>query len=261
MRSNARMIIIAMLLTSVGLGQVQAAMQPNSYPQETRLVQFVYDSNRTYDILTRPNAITDIQLTEGETLTALALGDTVQWVYDQAPNHIFIKPSRANIFTSATIVTNKRSYQLQLRAMPADGNWYQRVTWRYPQLVVARQLATAKKNKEKERIAGLEAGPISSAKQLDFDYRIQGKAKFRPISVFDDGRFIWLKMPANAQITPAVFIKRGRKLVLVNYTVRGDYIVVQRLADTLVLKAGKPEVVIRRHGSASNWNARSQFDF
>ena len=249
----------ALLITA--FWPLYAAMAPTAFPQETRLVQFVYDQNRTYNILTRPNAITDIQLTEGETLVALALGDTVQWIYDQAPQHIFIKPTRENIFTSATIVTNKRSYQLQLRAMPADGNWYQRVTWNYPRLVVARKRAIAEKNREKRRIANLEAGPVSSPDQLDFDYTIKGKAKFRPISVFDDGRFTWLKMPPNSQTTPAVFLKRKGKLVLVNYTVRGDYIVVQRLAKTLVLKAGKPEVIIRRNGTGSNWNAHSQFDF
>ena len=253
--------VVAGTLLLTALWPVNAAMAPTTFPQETRLVQFVYDSNRTYNILTHPNAITDIQLTDGETLTALALGDTVQWIYDQAPQHIFIKPTRENIFTSATIVTNKRSYQLLLRAMPADGNWYQRVTWSYPRLVVERKRVIAEKNKEKQRIAGLEAGPVSSPNQLDFDYTIKGSTEFRPLSVFDDGRFTWLKMPPNSQTTPAVFLKRNGKLVLVNYTVRGDYIVVQRLAKTLVLKAGKPEVIIRRHGSNSNWNARSQFDF
>lgn len=246
--------IAAALFATACAGQAMAAMEPASFPQETRLVRFVFDANRTFDILTRPNAITDLSLPPGETLTAFALGDTVQWVYDQAPGHIFIKPSREDLFTSATIVTNKRSYQLQLRSMPADGNWYQRVSWEYPELVVARQQQAAEEAK-------LEAGDIPSPEKLRFGYKIKGDAAFAPTMVFDDGTFVWMKLPADTQETPAVFMREKNKLVLVNYTVRGDYILVQRLAEQLVLKTGKSEVQVIRQGGRDTGNSRTRFDW
>lgn len=255
--THTRKVLAAAVLLAAGFGNAQSAMSPMTFPQETRLIQFVFDKNRTYNILTRPNATTNIQLSPGETMTAFALGDTVQWIYDQAPGHIFIKPTRANLFTSATLVTNKRSYQLQLRSSPSDGNWYQRVTWNYPRLVIARKQLKTAKEKENQRITKLEAGQVNAPDSLDFNYKIKGRAGFKPISVFNDGRFTWLKLPANAETTPAVFLKRKNKLVLVNYTVRGDFIVVQRLANTLVLKAGDSEVIVRRSGFSSGWSTRS----
>lgn len=241
------------LLATACAGPALAAMAPSAFPQETRLVRFVYDENRTFDILTRPGAVTDIWLPSGETLVAFVLGDTVQWIFDQAPGHIFVKPARENLFTSATIVTSKRSYQLQLRSMPADGNWYQRVSWEYQGLVVARQQA--------EEEAKPEAGDLPSPEKLRFGYKIKGSASFAPTTVFDDGRFVWMKLPSGTQETPAVFMREKNKLVLVNYTVQGGYLIAQRLADQFVLKTGKSEVHVVRQGGRDIGNRRSRFDW
>lgn len=243
LRSKRHGLALAVMLAIAGLGNAQAAMEPTQFPQETRLVRFVYDENRTFDVLTQPNAITDIRLSPGETLTAFALGDTVQWVYDQAPGHIFVKPTREGLYTSATLVTDKRSYQLQLRSMPKDGNWYQRVSWEYPSLVVSRASESSA-----PVVAQTDAGEIASPDKLRFGYRVKGSAPFAPTNVFDDGERTWLRLPSGIQDTPAAFLREGGKLTLVNYTLRGDYMVIQRVIDTLVLKAGKSEVVVTRDG-------------
>ena len=243
--STALVIVVAAFWCAAG---ASAGMEATSYPQETRLVRFVYDQNRSYDILTRPNTTTDIQLAQGEMVVAFALGDTVQWIVDQAPGHIFIKPTRENLFTSATLVTDKRSYQLQFRAMPEDGNWYQRVHWEYPSIVIARKQVEKKAKEEKKRVSDLGAGAVASPDALNFDYEVKGEAPFAPITVFDDGRFTWMKMPDNAQDTPAVFLKNENenRLILVNYVIRGEFLVVQRLADAFVLKTGGHEVLVQK---------------
>lgn len=236
-----RALVMAVAATSLVAGfagAVQAAAQPAPFPQETRLISFVYDEHQTYDVLTRPGAITDIRLADGETMSAFALGDTVQWVFDQAPGHVFVKPVRPGLFTSATLVTNIRTYQLQLRSMPSDGNWYQQVTWSYPNIIVARQA-------EQKKLADMEAGEVhASPDKLNFSYKVSGRSDFAPSSVFDDGRFTWMRMPDGIQDTPAVFLREEGKLTLVNYSQRGNYLVVQRLADEFILKVGEREVVV-----------------
>lgn len=252
--------LLSCLLISIAcVGQSFASMQATSFPQETRLVRFVYDKNRSYDIITRPNAVTDIQLGSNETLDAFVLGDTVQWIYDEATGHVLIKPTRENLFTSATIITNKRTYQLQLRSMPVDGNWYQRVSWEYPKLVIARKNLVKKAQAEEKRISDLSAGPISSPENLNFKYSVKGKAAFKPVAVFDDGRFTWIQLPKSLQEVPAAFISdKSGKHVLVNYVIKGDFIVVQRLAKKIVLKTGSSEVFITKNTGffSSNSNDR-----
>ncbi len=84
--------------------------------------------------------------------------------------------------------------------------------------------------------------------RLDFDYRLVGTAPFRPQVVFDDGHSMWLRIPPHESL-PALFQAGEDGLVLVNYAVRGDWVVIPRILPRLVLKLGKSEVDIQRHAS------------
>ena len=81
-------------------------------PGDNRLVVFRYDANNTYTILTMPGVPTDIQLAPEEKITGFAIGDSVQWLVEELPGHLFVKPLRADLFTAGTIVTERRTYQL-----------------------------------------------------------------------------------------------------------------------------------------------------
>lgn len=93
-----------------------------------RIVRFIADPNNTYVVYLHPGMVTDIKLAPGEHLEALALGDSVQWVTQQVPGSgdVFVKPVKAGIETSATLVTNQNSYQMMLVSRKTD-TWYQEV--------------------------------------------------------------------------------------------------------------------------------------
>jgi P-type conjugative transfer protein TrbG len=215
-------------------------------PGDNRLVTFVYDANDSYTILTRPRSVTNLALRSGESVLALALGDTTQWMTEIIEGHVFVKPLRENIFTTGTLVTNQRTYQLTLRASPENGKFYQRVSWEYPTLVRHRG-EPPPAHPAAERVA--EQPSISTAVDITkvrFGYSIKGEAPFRPVNVFDDGTFTYLKLPASLQDMPAVFVQGvGTKaLELTNYVVKGEHVIVQRLAEKIVLKLGKVEVEV-----------------
>lgn len=225
----------------------QAEMAPQPLPGDTRLVVFRYDPNNTYTIYTMPGAVTDIQLNDDEKLTALALGDTMQWTVAKTDGHVFVKPIKPGLFTSATLVTDKRSYQLTFRSIKGKGRWYQRVSWQYPQLLMLQQEHIAAEHqaeaKEKQRLDNINVSPNVAIENLNFDYTIKGDADFRPLEVFDDGHFTWMRV--KVQEMPALFIMDEEgKTDLANYIVKGDYIVLERLAPMAVLKLGNQEVRI-----------------
>lgn len=231
-------------------------------PGDVRLVVFNYDANNTFTILALPGNITDIQLNEGEKITALAMGDSVQWITAKADGHIFIKPTKPNIFTSATLVTDQRTYQLTMRSSPEGGKWYQRVSWQYPELIVMKQteqeaqakalkIATdAIKAEEKKRQADVIATTISKApgnpiENLNFDYTVTGEAEFKPVQIFDDGKMTWLKMNNKVQEWPATFILDESNVTEVINPLRdGAFIKVTRLFKRCVLKLKDKEIVI-----------------
>ena len=254
---------ILAVITLIGIsGGAWAESQSISMPGDAKLVVFSYDENNTFTVLAMPGNITDIQLNEGEKVTALAMGDSVQWVTAKTDSHIFIKPTRSNIYTSATLVTDQRTYQLTLRASPDGGKWYQRVSWKYPELIIMKQSeveAQAKAQKiasdailaeEKKRQADSMAITISKApgnpvESLNFDYTVQGNAEFKPTQILDDGKVTYLKMNKKLQEWPATFIVDENNVTEVINPLRdGDFIKVTRLFKKCVLKLNDKEVII-----------------
>lgn len=231
---------------------------------DTRLIVFAYDPNVVYTILSRPLSVTHIQLGEDETIKSVWGGDKIQWNIEaeDGGRNIFIKPIRSDLVTSLTVITNRRNYQLTLRSNTESGRWYQRVSWQTPDLAIYRattnESIVSKVSQEEERLESLSAGEVGvkSPDQLNFNYRLSGDADFRPEQVFDDGRFVWIRIPQTQEL-PAVFLlnKKG-DLEVINFVKKGDFLIVQRLADQLALVLDKEKVVIKRTGGSVNVNSR-----
>ncbi len=230
-----------------------AEIKPIPMPGDTRLVEFPYEPNDTFVVLTRPKSVTDIVLHPDEEVVGLALGDTFQWQVKDTRGHIFIKPLRPNISTSVTLVTSVRSYQFTLQASPEDGLWYQRVSFTYPQLlVIERERQESFKraeNVEKSRLDAQIVAPKLSPENLNFEYTLKGEASFRPTQIFDDGKFTWVRMPKSQDMPAFFMVAEDGAVELINTHIRGEYVVVQRLVDKLLLKLGKTEVTIERNGA------------
>ncbi|WP_083491479.1 TrbG/VirB9 family P-type conjugative transfer protein [Thauera sp. 27] len=252
------------LLSALSVPPALAESRPIALPNDSRLIEFVYRPNEMYTILSRPEAVTNIQLSDDEELVTLAMGDTAQWVVSNTQGHIFIKPVFSDLVTSATLVTTKRTYQLTLRSSPPDGKFYQQVSWHNPQLIAyrneqarARVVAAELDTKFREaRLASTVVSEDVSLEKLNFDYSISGKADFAPSTVFDDGKFTWLRL-GNVQQMPAVFmINESKDVELLNFTLRDNYIVIPRIVPGVLLKLGKQEVKITR-GKSRSWFATS----
>ena len=249
MRPNRWYLAVVTLL--LFNGAVNAESEPFPLPSDNRLVVFRYDANQTYTVLAVPGAVTDIAIGDDEELTiAPALGDSVQWRVETAGRHVFVKPIKSDLFTSMTLVTTKRTYQVTLRSSPQGGKWYQRVSWEYPDIIIGQfkqiKHAIEDKRSEDRRLADQIVTERVDYAKLNFDYRIKGDKRFMPTTVFDDGKFTWIKLPADLQDMPALFIVENTALKLINYTQRGDYLVVHRTAPKFVLKLGSAETVITK---------------
>lgn len=242
--------LVAGFLVAASISGAHAEIKPIPMPADVRLVEFPYEPNDTFIVLARPRSITDIVLHPDEEIQTMALGDTFQWQVKDSKGHIFVKPLRPNISTSVTLVTSARTYQFTLQSSPEDGAWYQRVSFTYPQLMVLereRKVAAQRVvDNESQRLERQIVTHNVSIENLNWDYRVDGDAGFKPTQVFDDGRFTWVRMP-KTQDMPAFFLEtENGERELINTHLKGDYVVVQRLIDKLVLMLGKKEVKIVR---------------
>lgn len=248
MKNALILAIVGALFSHASYAEIEAIPMPG----DNRLVVFPYDPNNTFTILTIPGSVTDITLSPDEKVEALALGDSVQWAVAKTEGHVFVRPLRPSLFTSATLVTDKRTYQITLRSGPLQGKWYQRVSWNYPDLIIFKEQKEASNRAASDAESHRKAAMVVSRgsgvpiENLNFNYQLKGESDFKPTQVFDDGTFTWIRFGRKLQEMPALFIQgEDSKYELVNYITQDEYLKVQRLFGMAVLKLGKEEIEIK----------------
>lgn len=231
-----------------------AGSDPLTMPGDARMAVFPYSRDQIYRIMTAPLKNTTIELGKGERLTTdPAMGDSVQWVIDtDGENHVFVKPVKPGLVNTLHLTTNVREYDMTLVSSPMGGLFYQTVRFSYPGSVMAKVRAREQAGggtaggRGDETGSQTDSGPIGvSPDKLNFDYTVSGSASFRPETVFDDGKAVWLRLPADAPFAVPL-VKDHGDVVSPNFIRRGQYIVVQEVANEIVLRAPNEEVTIKR---------------
>lgn len=241
----------------LGIGDLSDAMNPLSplnggvdpiaLPGDARLVIFPYSQDQIFRVLTAPLKTTTIEFPAGETIVSEpAWGENVRWEFDvDGANHLYVRPHAAGLVNTLSVNTNKRSYEFTLVSSPLGGMFYQKVRFNVSQPLMA-------KMKSRESEAEREGGPSSadplvgvSPDKLNFDYGISGNADFKPDHVFDDGKAMWIRIPKGAE-WPVALVKDGSDFMVANFIRRGDFLVLQRLAEVVTLRSGDAEVTIQR---------------
>lgn len=228
-----------------------ATLEPAADGYVNAMQVYPWNEGALYHVLTAPGQVTDIALQPGETLGAVAAGDTVRWVIGDTTSgsseakrtHVLVKPFTAGLSTNIIITTDRRTYHLSLTS--TAHNAMAALSWTYPQDQLLALKAEADAARAVEPVAtGL------SVDQLHFDYAISGnQPAWRPLRAFDDGRQTFIEFPATLSVgeAPPLFLVDGKGTAsLVNYRVQGHYYVVDRLFETAELRLGlKHQDVVR----------------
>jgi type IV secretion system protein VirB9 len=212
---------------------------------------YPFSDGTIYQVYTAPGLVTDIMLQPGETLVAVASGDTARWVIgdttsgsgDGKQTHVLVKPVSASLLTNLVITTDRRAYHIRLASTSATA--LSSLRWTYPQdeLLAVRRKAEAAQ----------AAAPVATGlaiEQLHFNYAISGdRPPWRPLRVFDDGTRTYVEFPAslaNGDAPPLFVVGPDRKAELVNYRLRDRFYVVDRIFDAAELRLGlKKQQVVR----------------
>jgi type IV secretion system protein TrbG len=208
---------------------------------------YPFTQGALYQVYTAVGQITDIALQPGEQLVGsgpVAAGDTVRWIIGDTESgagptkqvHILVKPTRPDLTTNLVINTDRRTYHLELRA--TERTYMASVSWQYPQ---DQLIALRRQNQAAEA-----AQPVASGVDLasvNFRYAIEGdRAPWRPLRAFDDGRQVFIEFPrgiAQGEMPPLFVVgPEGDTSELVNYRVRGNHMIVDRLFAAAELRLG-----------------------
>ena len=201
--------------------------------------------------------MTDIALEKGEALTSVSAGDTERWTVGDTVSgsggneqvHILVKPMAPQLSANAVMTTTRRTYYLDLKSF-AD-TYMAAVSWRYPHDAI-RQIKRRVLDKPRLTQASFTKPILEfDADELRFDYSIKGDTpNWRPKRVFDDGQKIYIEFPDDLAVSeaPPLFITDDDDKIgkLVNYRVKGEFYIVDRLFDFAELRLGEKDQTIVR---------------
>ena len=231
------------------------ASQPQPI-REGQRVLYVFGASQAR-LVCAPLRVCLIELERGERIAkgGLHLGDTHRWGVQAARGgdkvHLVVKPVAANLRTTATIITDRRTYYVDLVSdeeayMPAIG-------WVYPQ----GSALPVGNGAQQESGGGTASQPDSLAdlSTLDFGFLVSGcnGCSWRPSRVYTDGQQTVIQLPAEAmegELPALLAVGAGGEAALVNYRVHGNRYVVDAVLSEAALVAGaggkRARVVIRR---------------
>ena len=231
----------------VNQANAAARVQPvrNGFINSMQVYPFV--DGALYQVYASPGQITDIGLQPGEQLVGsgpVAAGDTVRWIIGDTESgtgvgkqvHILVKPTRPELTTNLVINTDRRTYHMELRSTPST--YMASVSWQYPQ----DQLIALRRQNTEAQAAEPVANGIDLAR-VNFRYEVTGdRAAWRPLRAFDDGKQVFIEFPrgiGQGEMPPLFVVgPRGNTSELVNYRVRGNYMIVDRLFAAAELRFG-----------------------
>jgi type IV secretion system protein VirB9 len=216
-----------------------ARVEPRREGYYNAIQIYPWSEGALYQIYAAPGQITNIALEPGESLTGagpIAAGDTARWIIGDTTSgsgataqvHILVKPTRADISTNLVITTNRRTYMIELHAREA--HYMPAVAWAYPALPAGQR-------------ASVPAAPIIPAEAArNYRYGLSGDSPpWRPISVFDDGRRVYVVFPrgiVQGEMPPIFVIGADGKTQIVNSRIHQNILIVDLLFGAAELRLG-----------------------
>ncbi|WP_346913134.1 P-type conjugative transfer protein TrbG [uncultured Roseibium sp.] len=224
-----------------------ARVEPRQEGYYNAIQIYPWSEGALYQVYSAPGQITDIALEPGETLTGagpIAAGDTARWIIGDTESgsgtsrrvHILVKPTRPDIMTNLVITTDRRTYMIELRSR--DDPYMPAVAWAYPQPPASQGAAPS-------------TPVIPAASVRHYRYGLQGDSPpWRPVSVFDDGRRVYIVFPAGivqGEMPPLFVLGSDGEPEIVNSRIYRNILIVDRIfaAAELRLGSGDRQQIVR----------------
>ncbi|VDC19271.1 MULTISPECIES: P-type conjugative transfer protein TrbG [Alphaproteobacteria] len=227
-----------------------ARVEPRREGYYNAIQIYPWSEGALYQVYAAVGQIATIALEPGESLTGagpIAAGDTARWIIGDTESgsgptrrvHVLVKPTRPDISTNLVITTDRRIYMIELRAREAL--YMPSVAWAYPAPQPGRRVATP----------SAPIIPAEAARNYRYGLQVQGSSPpWRPVSVFDDGRRVYVVFPrgiVQGEMPPIFVLGTNGEPQIVNSRIHQNVLIVDRLfgAAELRLGSGDRQQVVR----------------
>jgi type IV secretion system protein VirB9 len=220
------MTFVAFLLGFAAAASAETLPSPGLLDPRIRAAP--YSPDQVYRLQGFVGFETDLQFEAGEAFVGLGAGDIEGISFVAQDNHLFLKPKAAKVGTNLTIVTSRRTYQLDYSAsaMHPDGT---------QEVIYALRFVYPESAKEPGEARALD---VRSQGPKNIDYWYCGSPAIMPIAASDDGVHTRLTFAGNAD-QPAIFVlnEDGTESLL-NFSMDEGDVILHRVARRLILRRG-----------------------
>lgn len=206
---------------------------------DPRIRSAAYSAEQVYVLRGFVGYQTDLQFEAGEHFLGLGAGDIEGVSFVAEDNHLFLKPKAEKVGTNLTIVTSRRTYQIDYSASPAHPDATEEVTYAlrftYPEAKATASAVSQALNAETHRTRNI-------------DYWFCGNPALKPAAASDDGVHTRLRFPGNAE-QPAIFVlNEDGSESLLNFSMDEGDVILHRIARRLILRRGRLAACIVNKG-------------
>lgn len=235
-------LLVALIFSSY---QVSALDVPVGSAYDSRIKTVTYNADDVTQIDSMLGVATHIILDPKETYLTHAFGDSDAWNLAHKGNHYFVKPKAENGDTNLTIVTDKRTYNFDVRyhsedylkgakgKRTFDKKMTFQIQFKYPEIEAAKQRVAVEEEKKKQVFSQL------LAKGVNTKYTTNGNKSLLPLSGWDSQGFTYMKF-AVGQSIPNIY--------KVDYD--GTERIIQRHME------GTYSEIVVLHGVSKEWHLR-----
>jgi type IV secretion system protein VirB9 len=220
-----------LVLLLMGLAtEVFAEALPSPGLLDARIRVVSYSADQVYVLKGFVGYQTDLEFETGETFVGLGAGDIEGISFVAEANHLFLKPKAAKVGTNLTILTSRRTYQVDYSALPGRPDATTEVTY-------ALRFAYPPSPKDAGE-ASARALSADSHRPKNIDYWFCGDPSIQPTAASDDGVHTRLTFAPKAE-QPAIFVlNEDGSESLLNFSMDEGDVILHRVARRLILRRG-----------------------
>jgi type IV secretion system protein TrbG len=214
-------------------------------------INWPYLPGKQYPVMCAVLQVCDVALQPGENVNGLNVGDpryTVEPAVTGSGSsqviHLILKPLDVGLDTTLVLTTDRRTYHFRLRSSRTQLMPF--VSFTYPETAMAKWDAIkAHETQVRQENTIPQTGEYLG--NLNFNYSVDGSARWKPVRVYNDGRKTIIEMPSTMQQSeaPALLVVRkdggmftDAETQMVNYRVQGDRYIVDTIFDKAILVSG-----------------------
>lgn len=224
MNERITFLLFFTLIFTLGHSLVQAALLPRQVAADRHIKTVNYDPNNVVIIHGHYGYQTQVVFAANEEVQDISIGDSLAWQAVPVKNNLFIKPVAASK-TNMTVLTNVNSYNFQLDSNDTKTSPTYKLQFIYP-------------GGGYDRTGQTNAIGVCDPTKINWKYSFTGDKRLAPLEAFDcNDQFTYFRFNNSL---PAIFVvDKNRQETLINYHMKGNYVVVNTTAPQFTLRSGR----------------------